>query len=116
MPREVSETYYPLPDAIMSNEKYFVCRLNGNIERVIQSDLNPDRAQYSVDVFNEHEANNNRKPTYYWRQREAHETDDEVRRNRRTRDARRHFEKYTSDREVLSYIPRPTPIRRSQGG
>lgn len=81
------DTYYPNTGAVHPEEKYFVCKRNGSIERVIQSDRSPERAQHSVDILNEHETNNAREANFYWRLRKAGETDDHVRRHWRTRDA-----------------------------
>lgn len=66
-----SEIFYPVKEAILPNERYLVCRRNGSQEIVIQSDRDPDRAQYSVDVMNEHEIMNARDPVYYWRPRKT---------------------------------------------
>lgn len=59
--------------AVLKGEKYLVCKRNGSQEIIIQSDRDPDRAQHSVDVMNEHETMNARDPVYYWRLRKAHE-------------------------------------------
>lgn len=55
--------------ALIKGEPYVVCKRNGSQEIVIQSDRNPDRAQHSVDILNEHEENNARKPVFFWRLR-----------------------------------------------
>ena len=78
---EPARVDYPIPDAIDPNDKFMVCRRNDQTERVVQSESTPDRAQHSVEVLNEHEINNNRKPVFYWRLRKPGETDDKVRRN-----------------------------------
>ena len=55
--------------ALISGEPFVVCKRNGSQEIVVQSDRNPDRAQHSVNIFNEHEENNARQPVYFWRPR-----------------------------------------------
>lgn len=65
-----SETiYFDKGRAIMRGEMFLVCKRNGSQEIVVQSDGNADRAQYSVDVLNEHEERNARHPVFYWRSR-----------------------------------------------
>lgn len=56
---------------LVEGEKFVVCKRNGSQEIVIHSEMNADRAQYSVDVLNEHEENNARQPVFYWRPRTA---------------------------------------------
>lgn len=57
-------------DAVRDNEPYLVCHTNKHDEEVItQSEATAERAQYSVDVLNEHEKNNARRESYYWRDR-----------------------------------------------
>jgi hypothetical protein len=68
-----SEIFYPVKEAILPNERYLVCRRNGSQEIVIQSDRDPDRAQHSVDVLNEHEERNARPANHYWRLRKEGE-------------------------------------------
>jgi len=53
--------------ALIKGENFVICKRNGSQEIVIQSELSANRAQYSVDVLNEHEQNNARRPVYYWR-------------------------------------------------
>lgn len=60
-------------DSIWSGENYLVCKKYGSFEIVIQSDRNPDMAQHSVDILNEHERNNARSENYYWRKRKPGE-------------------------------------------
>ena len=55
-------------DAIWPGEDFFVCYLNRHGKEVIlQSEKTGDRAEYSVEVLNEHERNNARREKYYWR-------------------------------------------------
>lgn len=79
-----------------------VCKWNDSIETVVQSESTPDRAQYSVDVLNEHEVLNNRSPNYYWRLRKVSETDETVRRSWRKENTRRQFESYEKYRAIPS--------------
>ena len=71
MPEKVF--YFDKGRAVLKEEKYLVCKRNRSQEIIIQSDRDPDRAQHSVDVMNEHEVMNAREPVYYWRPRKAHE-------------------------------------------
>lgn len=105
MLREPARVYYPTPDAIDPQDQYLVCRMNDTVERAIQSETTADRAQYSVDVLNEHEVNNNRKPAFYWRIRKVSETDEEVRRNWKPRNTRVQFESHEKYRQI------PSPLR-----
>ena len=61
--------YFDKGRTIMRGEMFLVCKRNGSKEIVIQSEGNPDRAQISVDILNNHEENNARQPVYYWRPR-----------------------------------------------
>ena len=55
-------------DAIWPGEDFFVCFLNQyGKEVILQSEKTGDRAEYSVEVLNEHERNNARREKYYWR-------------------------------------------------
>lgn len=65
----MSDVFYPNPDAIQRGENYFVCRMNGSQEIVTQSEGSSERADYAVEVLNEHERNNARQETYFWRER-----------------------------------------------
>lgn len=55
-------------DAIWPGENFLVCYLNWHGKEVIlQSEKTGDRAEYSVEVLNEHERNNARREKFYWR-------------------------------------------------
>lgn len=55
-------------DAIWPGEDFLVCYLNRyDKEVILQSEKTDDRADYSVQVLNEHERNNARQEKYYWR-------------------------------------------------
>ena len=69
MPEKV--IYSDKSRAVLKEEKYLVCKRNGSQEIINQSDRDPDRAQHSVDVMNEHEIMNARDPVYYWRPRKT---------------------------------------------
>jgi len=62
------------PDAVWPGENFFVCFKNqfGN-EMILQSEKSSDRADYSVEVLNEHERNNARREKFYWRSLEEGE-------------------------------------------
>jgi hypothetical protein len=56
------------PNAICPDENYLVCLENQiGDEIILQSEKSADRADYSVEVLNEHERNNARREKYYWR-------------------------------------------------
>ncbi|MCA1806376.1 MAG: hypothetical protein LC687_00650 [Actinobacteria bacterium] len=59
------------PDAIWPGENYFVCHTTtertGSVEIIVQSESTAERADHSVNVLNEHERNNARRESYYWR-------------------------------------------------
>lgn len=62
------------PNAIWPDENYLVCFENKiGDEVILQSEKSADRADYSVEVLNEHERNNARRESYYWRVRKPGE-------------------------------------------
>jgi len=62
------------PNAIWPDENYLVCFENKiGVEVILQSEKSADRADYSVEVLNEHERNNARRESYYWRDRKSGE-------------------------------------------
>lgn len=65
--------YFDKGRAILPNEKFLVCKRNGSQEIVVQSERSDARAEYSVNVMNEHEENNARLPVFYWRMRKEGE-------------------------------------------
>jgi hypothetical protein len=65
--------YFDQGRGISKGENFFVCKRNGSQEIVVQSDINADRAQHSVDILNEHEQNNARHAVFYWRARRTGE-------------------------------------------
>lgn len=70
-------TFYPLPECIRESDKYLVFRINGMLDEVVtQSDFSSERAQYSVEVLNDHETRNGRSPTYAWRLKHPGENND----------------------------------------
>ncbi len=65
------------PDAVRPSDMYLVCHTNKHGEEVVmQSERSSTRADYSTDVLNEHERNNARRESYYWRTKEGNEGDD----------------------------------------
>ncbi len=65
--------YFDKGRAILPNEKFLVCKRYGSREIVVQSERSDSRAEYSVNVMNEHEMNNARSPVFYWRVRKEGE-------------------------------------------
>jgi hypothetical protein len=58
------------PDAIIKGENFYVCSMTlAGDEEIHQSDNSPERAERSVEILNQHEADNARRQKYYWRKK-----------------------------------------------
>lgn len=75
-------TTFLFPDAVRIVDKFLVCRETvAGDEHVIQSEINIEMAELSVEQLNEHERLNARLESYYWRNKIGEEGDD-IQRNR----------------------------------
>jgi hypothetical protein len=74
-------TRFSNPDAVRPSHMYLVCHTNKHGDEVVtQSENSQSWADYSTDVLNEHERNNARRESYYWRLREG--ASDDLQRDR----------------------------------
>ncbi len=71
------------PKQFELNDKLVICQTDSDtgVERLTQSSPSRGRAQKNVDDLNEHEANNGREQSYYYREIKPGELDEIIKHN-----------------------------------